>query len=301
MKFLIQNYATSSFTEPLYMCEAINNTTTSDCTMWSNDISAFDIFDIVKPDIFLTHFSMLGNDSLKYLSENKDISLILNVTSASKEHLRMLDDIIVTNGINCPFIFTNQPSQLQVLSQEKTKLINIMHGADIFLVNQQPQKMDYKIETAIVTNHKPQGSAGFNTYHLFSHEETLADSVDIVAPAMNLFSLYGNYERVIVAQDSEYMPQSFFDAILYGNQAYYYCGNPNHVEKMKEVTRSLFPKSNLIWDGNNKETGSSRKTLLEKHTCLNRAKRLIKQLKCGDTEKEIDTLIEGNKNDHSIA
>ena len=126
------------------MCEAINNTTTSDCTMWSNDISAFDIFDIVKPDIFLTHFSMLGNDSLKYLSENKDISLILNVTSASKEHLRMLDDIIVTNGINCPFIFTNQPSQLQVLSQEKTKLINIMHGADIFLVNQQPQKMDYK-------------------------------------------------------------------------------------------------------------------------------------------------------------
>ena len=297
MKFLIQNYARNSFTEPLYICETINKTKGSECTMWSNDASAFDIFDIVQPEVFFTHYSILDNDTLKYLSKNKKTSLVLNVTGAHQDHINMLEDIISTKKINCPLLFTNQPSKLKTLLQKKTKLVSVMHGADLFLANQNPQGADYSIETAILTNHKPKGGADFDTYHILSHEEELAEDVDLVAPAMHMFSLYRNYKRVIVTHDSKYVPQSFFDAILYGHNAYYFCSDSTQADKMKEVIGSLFPEptcGNLFWGGSNEtEDGSARSVLLNKHTCLHRTKRLFQQLKCADVAKDVDELIQG--------
>ena len=292
MKFLVQNYATNDFTEPLYISESINRTTNSESTIWSGEISAFDIFDIAKPDLFITHFSVLSNDTVKYLSGNKNISLVLNITGANQEHINMLEGLISSKDINCPLIFSNQPESLVSLPKGKLKLVSVMHGADMFLSNQNAQKLEYSIGTAILTDHKPEGGAGFDTYHLLSHDQNLADSVDLVAPSMHMFSLYENYDRVIIASKNRCVSQSVFDAIIYANEAYYYCANPDHEKEMSEIVSNLVTP-NLIWRGDpasDKDIADIKNTVMKKHTCFNRVKDLLNKLGITELEQEIDSL-----------
>ena len=314
MKVLIQNYATPNSTEPLYINETINAIDGSESTLWAkSDVSAFDMFDIVHPDMFISHFGTLGNDSVKYLSSNKKISLILNVTGAQQEHIDMLNDMIPSKNINCPFIFTNNPTRLIHLISKKIKLVSIMSGADTFMGGQNIVSTDYDIDTGIITDYAIRDlkeidslTKGSDTYHVLTHDESLMSEpeskIDFAAPVMRMYSLYNKYKKMVVSHDDAYLSQSFFDSIMYGNETYYHSKQTSHHDKMDDVIKSFFPLSeSLMWNGEEDRASqqSAKQHLLRKHTCLSRVQRLFYMLKCRDVENKIETLIQRNYNDHS--
>jgi len=303
MKVLLQNYVTSSVTEPLYISECVNALEGCEATVWSpNDVSVYDIFDIVKPDLFITHYSFISEDLIKYLSGSKKTTAVFNVTMAQQEHLDKLDDMIFTNKIQCPFMFTNQPVLLNNLLERKTKLISIMHGADIFLGRQRNDPPDYEIDLGFLSGYPASDkmvefAQNYNTYHHLTQNEQIREGVDLYLPAVAMYSLFSKYKTTVVSMDNMYIPQSFFDAVLYGNSVYYHSKYDSQTEKMNSTLQSLFKTSDSLACDFDKIVANKcnakliRKSLLSRHTCIHRTKRLFSYLKCSEIERELSHLI----------
>ena len=311
MKVLVQNYATASTTEPLYISESINSVPGCECILWGrDDVSAFDIFDIVKPDIFITHTNFLTNDIMKYLSNNKKITSVFNITGAKQEDIDTIDSVLLTNKVQCRLLFTNQPRKLNTLIQRKTKLISIMSGADVFLRKQNTELPEYCIDLGIITNYllpsEPKLSDNCSTYHHLSAESELSDEMDININALFMYKLYSRYKRIVVTDDELSIPQFFFDSILYGNETYYMPKSTPQVKQMNEIIQGFFSTNQSLAIGAeediyNHDVDFSRikKTLLSKHTCLSRVKRLFSRLKCSEVETEMERLIQEGVNSES--
>lgn len=307
MKVLVQNYATTSTTEPLYISESINSVPGCECVLWGrNDVSAFDIFDIVKPDIFITHTNFLTSDIMKYLSSNKKITSVFNITGAKQADIDTIDSVMLENKVQCNLLFTNQPRKLNSLIQRKIKLISIMSGADVFLQKQNTVLPEYRVDLGIITNYSlpPESKLidSCSTYHNLSGEPDLSSEVDINIDALFMHELYSRYKRVVITDDEMVIPQYFFDSILYGNETYYMPKAAAQVKQMDEIIQGFFSTNQSLVIGEEDVTSHSvdfsriKKTLLSKHTCLSRVKRLFSRLKCSEVETEMERLIQEGVN-----
>jgi hypothetical protein len=306
MKVLIQNYTTNSTTEPLYINECINSIEGCEATVWDKDnISAYDMFDVAKPDLFITHFSLLTEDTIKYLSQNNHISAIFNITMAQQEHVDQLNNLISENKIQCPFVFTNQPKTLNRLVSHPTKLVSIMHGADIFLPQQGNNMPQYEIKLGIMSNYKLDKTfdalvENFDSYHYLTQRAEISSDFDLTFSEMQMHSLWNNYKNMVITMDSSYLPQSFFDAIVYGNSVFYCPKYESQREEMNSkiqsilgISESLSCKFEHIVSGQNQEY--IKKTVLNRHTCIHRVKRMFSQLKHSEIEKSLSQMAEGIK------
>ncbi len=302
MKTLIQNYANTESTEPLYICESLNDLEGEEANIWTPDgSSAFDAFDTTKPDVFITHFGYLTNDILKYLSQNNNIELLVNVTGATQDVIDQLDDIVDSSGINCPFVFYNSPSAFNTIKQRKTKMINIMLGADIYLSKQSVETPEYKADLAVISNYTVKGrlsdiTDGFDVHHFLSTNQELANEVDIVAPTMHLYGLYGKYENILVTQDTQDIPQVLFDSILYGKNVFFLPKYESQKDKMYEVLDSSLKAPLPLIDTDPKEEWEEKalavkNKVLSSHTCLSRVKRLASKLQNKDLVSKIEKKI----------
>ena len=313
MQALIQNYATPNSTEPLYVSECLNAIDDCKSTVWnSNQISAFDIFDIVQPDVFITHYRMLSNDLIKYLSGSK-IECVFNITDAQQDHIDQLDEVFRSHKIKCPFIFTNQPRLFNTLLQRKTKLISVMHGADIFLPAQGITLPEYQLEMGLITNYKCDTErlnkllGHYSCYHTLSTDQELSNHVDISTSAMPLYAIYNRYKKMIITHESNYIPQYFFDSLLYGNETYYLTRHSGQQEKTNGVIKEMLQtKCSLACDHDEIEKGKIdfaklRNQLLTKHTCANRVKRILSRLSCNVLADKLDNLAKEMVHDNGSA
>ena len=301
MKVLIQNYTTNSTTEPLYISECVNSVDGCEAAVWNKNVSAYDMFDIVEPDLFITHLSLLTPDIIKYLSQNKSISAIFNVTMVEQMHVDQLDSMVSENKIQCPFFFTNQPKILNRLRQKNIKLVSIMHGADIFLSQQQPVGFDYDIELGIVSNYEVGDRFkdlvdNFNSYHYLTQNTKLTEGFDISIPVMQMYSLWNKYRKIVITMDDMYLPQSFFDAIVYGNDVFYHPkygsmkGKMNsNLQSMLGISQSLSCSFEQIVSG--QDHSDVKKKILDRHTCAHRVKRMFSQLNCSEIERGLSNMI----------
>jgi len=309
MQALIQNYANANSSESLYMTECINSMDGCKAVLWGDqNVSVFDIFDSINPTTFFTHYSLITNDLVKYLS-GSNIECIFNVTEAQQEHIDQLDTMLLDNKIKCPFIFTNHPRQFNALIQRKTKLLSVMHGADIFLPKQALNIPDYKLEAGIVTDYKPDGgrlsslSAKYATHHIISSDPELSEHVDLISPTTHMYALYPKYQKTIITQSKRYLPQCLFDSILYGNETYYLTRNEGQQEKTSEVLKAVFrTKESLVRDEDGIQKGGAnfgnvRSRLIEGHTCVSRVKRIMARLKCNASSHALDKLLEEYSHD----
>ena len=310
MQAIIQNYATANSTEPLYISECLNAIDGCKATVWNDSqASVFDIFDIVKPDVFITHYRMLSSDVIKYLS-GSNIECSFNMTGAQQEHIDQMDEMLRSHKINCPFMFTNQPQRFNMLLQRKTKLISIMHGADIFLPAQEVALPEYNLDMCLITNYKGDAERltelldNYSCYHTVSTDPELADHVDINMPTMSLYAAYPRYKKIVITHESNYMPQYFFDSLLYGNETYFFTRHKAQQEKTDSVVKDILnTKQSLVCEYDEIERGSVdftkiRKNLLMKHTCVNRVKRMLSRLKCGVIADQLDDLVQEKVHDH---
>jgi hypothetical protein len=259
------------------------------------------MFDMAQPSLFISHYSLVTNDIIKYLSGNNNIDCVLNITGASQQNVDMLYEVFQQNKIKCPFVFTNQPTKLNGLIGGKTKLISIMHGADYFLRQQGLKITKYNIELGIVTNYACKDDLqkltdNYRTYHYLTHEE--APESDIVSPVLHLYPLYSNYLQTVIAYDEMSIPQSFFDALLYGNEAYLIPKSSQQKERLSGAVKSVIKTAvDLVYNPNQipkagtVDFGGVKRQVLSKHTCFHRVKRLLSKLKCSEAEQNMDQLI----------
>lgn len=303
MKALVQNYTTSTSTEAAYLHESLNCLNGVESAFWSDtNVSVFDMFDIVKPDIFITHITLLNDDALKYLRRNQRIKLIVNVTGSSQETVDLINHVVKETKINCPLLFTNQPKRLNRLSSKGTKLISVMHGADLFAGRRGRRFPEYQIELGLLTDYKSDDRldellSSAETYHYLTQNPQPLEGSDIHMSAFDMYELYGKYNKFVVSVEDLYIPQAFFDATIYGNKTYYHCKYDAQTDRMKDVLDGVLKVGRFVC-GTQKEIAEDdsnfdrvKDTVLEKHTCLNRLARIFSNIKMPDLESQTKQLI----------
>lgn len=275
MKFLVQNYASESNTQAMYLARGLN-TDDHTAVLWNNDCSLYDIMDRERPDCYVTSASMLSKDFLHYAKSYLmfDMKLLLNVDGVSQDIINSLERSLLQNNIKCLFFFASNPK----IHTNKIRFVNLNNAYDVYLSTK--SKLGYKINKAFIVNSQDEIEKSDGSYHILSHKRDMIDIADIVFPEFQLCSLYGNYDEIIVNIDSV-IPQVFFDALMYGNKVYYRSKNE---DVKKSVEKLLRTDESLDYDDQNKMTDFTKikKTIVERHSSLNRVKTLLSQLPKGN-------------------
>ena len=285
MKTLIHNYSSGITTEPMYFTRCLELCETP-AHLWANEVSAFDMFDAAQPDVFISHYAMLTNDIVKYLSQNKKISTVLNVTGANDQELQTIEQVFLDNKMNIPFVFTNHHDSLCKSKTKKIKMVNIWPSVDIFLPrNPLP---DFKINLAVLATEMSdlvkRAIASKDTYHLLSLSGD-AEGFDLTVNVQSLGNMYDKYDEVMIASDvNTVFSQVLFEAALSAKKL------SIRVNKQQQGTLDKVLAS-LFHDDGNKDVGSLVKQQIKrKHTCVNRAARLCRLLKNEDAAKRLGKL-----------
>ena len=79
MKTLIHNYSSGLSTEPMYFNQCLTECGVESHLWGDPNVSAFDMFDAINPEIFISHYRFLTNDIIKYIRQNNKIEMILNM------------------------------------------------------------------------------------------------------------------------------------------------------------------------------------------------------------------------------
>jgi len=281
MKVLISNYNNNGTTESSYLNTVLNMI---DCksSIWPNNLSTYDAFDIMKPDLHITHHTLLSQDLAFYLKENKNIDLIVNITGITQDNLTHLESIFTDFGINVSFFFVNRYDH--GLVSRKNNILTILPGADLFL-GSEPQR--YEIDYGIFVNDKSQINPIGDTYHYITNDQKIEKDADIFLPVEKLNHLYHNYNSIVIKYFDNVFPQLFFDAAL---KVPVYFDSPNKNELNSNLKKLLGDDSYCNLD--NKDSGNISDKIKSKHTCLHRTKSLLSQLSCKDYTDKLQSIIE---------
>lgn len=265
MRFLISNYSHPWFTEPYYFNAGINLIEGASSVLFDNQRSAYDNFDISKPDVFVTHASQLNGDIVHYLKNNTSIKIAINVNSVDDENISKLNDFLKLQNIE-PLFFGSQNSSANV------KYVKILEAADIFL---QSGTEAYKIQQLIFVD-KPEDIVESNcTRHYVSTRQDLSNVVDFILPINGLNMIFTNYNEIIFKGDSFIGSQIAFNAIYSGTKVIFDTKESSSLDKIDDI----FKNQKLLSSVRNKHTGMHRlKTLLSSLQCTELSKKVESEL-----------------------
>jgi len=289
MKFLISNYSSDTQSECMYFNTALNLINSCRSTIWNEaSVSAYDIFDLVKPDFYLTHVSNIDASAYEYIkSTNNNIELIINITGIKQPNLNALEQRMIADNVKCAFFFHNGGDN-DLISKDN-KIVNIGYGADIFLGN---NAMKYKIENAIFVGGESEIKYYGDTCHTISTNRKIKDFVDIYLPITKLSNLYDKYENCIIRYFGNLVPQLFYDSVYYGNKVYYDLDSEDMRNHASQKISKLLRLDIDITDKLSIDTKAIRTAVQNRHTCLHRVKSLLSQLPCKDSITNIENIIE---------
>jgi len=280
MKAIVQNYVTAFSTESMYITETINRISGCSAAYWKNNISAYDIFDTVKPDIFFTHASFLKRDTVEYLSNNANIECIFNITGLNQDVVNNVNNLIRDQNIKCPLLYTNE---LNKSLKSKINLQYIPLGFDQYnpIINEIP---DYKIDLGCFSISKEVSvPEEFKTYHILGS----VSNADIKSTILEIPSLCTRYKNFVIYDDSNIVSQAFYTSLYHGTSTYYHTSN----EKIKQAIKNI-TKSENTFDINNKEEyqwKDIQEQIKSKHTGANRVKTMFSNFS-HDIATKIETL-----------
>lgn len=286
MKILIQDYKSVLSTESAYLNECFKSIGVVSNIWNTNQASAFDALDLTTPDVVIMHYATSAlQDVFKYLSNNKKISVILNITGAQKGHLELLNNLIDSDSIDCPFMFSNLHEKI-FTPQSKRKTVNILSGVDLFLGKQNIP--DFTIDTAILSNSKDLAekyAGNLTTYHKIGIG-TQDQYFDFTVNAANMTSLYDRYNKIVIAADlPTTFSQFFFDAVYKAKKVIL---RTNDEKKCGEILSDLFDAGEEDED----IVTAIKNQIKMKHTCFNRAARMMHFLKNENASKQLLKIVE---------
>lgn len=283
MKILINNYSNQYSTEPIYLNTSFNAAGCAS-TLWPNNISTFDIFDMVQPNVHITHHSKLTIDLATYLQEAKNIDLIINITGLNQDHLIAMEEKLLSFNIKPKLYFVNYYDHN--LKSKNTNIMTLLHGADIFFGK---SKQQYSIDSAIIVDSKDEIYPYGNTYHYLSINQQLTNDIDICLPLHHMSQLWNNYNKIIIRYFNKMMQQVFYDAAYYNNHVYF---DVKDRTMLNNVLAKILGEG-MHCDLNIENSGNIVNKITQKHTCLHRAKSLLSQLPCKEQVDKLNNIIEG--------
>jgi len=276
MKFLIENYANYLGTQALYLNKALREHEGVETMLWDgSSCSVYDIMDAYKPDYYITSADRLSKDFAHYVTNNeKKIQLLLNVDNISQNDITTLDQSVVDAGIDCCFFFSSKYN----VKTKNMRLVNLANAHDVN-IDTTKNNLSYNVDKAIFVNSETNLKKYSGSYHYISNNKKLKESIDIVLPSHMLASLYKNYKEIVFTGiECDYIPQSFFDAIMLGSKVY--C--ENITQETDEMLKKVFKLGDSSFDYNSSsrvEDFTTIKTLIsEKHLPANRAKSILSQI-----------------------
>jgi hypothetical protein len=249
-----------------------------------SQISAYDIFDIVKPDVYLTHALMINTEAVQYMKSNKSIKMVISTNGLNQKETEELEDLIQNQDINCAFLFND------ALCSNKTKQINtvcVNAGADVFV---NVDDASYDIDKAIIVNDSSEIKEYDGSYHIISPNSKVSDNVDLFLPSAKISSIIKNYKEVVF-RSLEGSSQLLYDCIYYGNKVILDFEDKDYQNKTLNIINKV-----LKIDISNEAPEKIKETVTSKHTCLNRAKSLLSQFSCKQQLEHLDMLIEQYRN-----
>lgn len=285
MKFVISNYGSTTQTECFYFNAALNLINGCSSAIWDNKtISAYDMFDAIKPDYFITHINTIFTDVLSYIEENGGPSLIINTTGLPPDHIKEIESVLLSQKIPIAFFYSNSDDQVCKLS--KTNMVCIPLGADVFL---HTNGSNFNIDKCFLVNKNEQIKSSEGTYHNVSTGEADKKIGDVYLDISELAKIYKNYNEIIFRFYGSMLPQSLFDSIYYGNKVYYDLED-------KEKQSSVEGKLKKILKLDDLTNAQEMKSIVKnKHTCLHRTKSLLSQLPSHDIINGLDQIIDHQK------
>lgn len=275
MRILFDNYVTLTSSESSYFNGVLRQAGV-DSLFWSDKrISAFDILDSTKPDLFVTHYRQLTQDLTKYLSNNSKIDLVLNISGSTSTEVSALEDFLSTNKIKCSLMFSGD---IDGAKSSKIKCEEILPGADLFFPVIPPgqRKIDFGV---VCQSSKNDLVSNFvkdkDVYHLLGVNQEEVSDTDMQVNVKSVNDISHIYNTMVLMGDIRFVAsQLFFDLLLRANKCSVVT-NPNSEEKWNKFINRIFdtPKD---WKSDDSMKELLRSQVLQKHTCYNRAERLMK-------------------------
>lgn len=283
MRILFQNYATDLTTEAMYLPRALGMAGV-ETELWSDArVSAYDVLDGYKPDMILTNFRFLTHDIIKYLSQSGSPELVLNVTGASEDDCKKIDEL--SDSVKIRMVYTNAFNKKEKFN--KLKLEGIYPAADVFL---QRKPIQPTLPLGILNDGNPECVAkavGENkTYHLLSLQD--GDYSDHKVSVSSLHEVYCLYERFVITGMPDLVnSQAFFDSCLACHKVDILPEKKSEEQFYTGFLKSIFsePKEDVENLGE-----QLKKQILAKHTPFNRAERLMRFLKNDQAVKNLQNL-----------
>jgi len=286
MKILFHNYSSSTSTEPLYLHNALQKCGVESVIWGDPNMSAYDVFDTTKPDVFVTHFKTFSQDIFQYMKQNSGCSLVLNVTGASQSQIESIEKELEKAGIKVAFLFTNSSENKL---KTRLKLHNLLPAADLFNLPPQ-QNVKSVLPEAVVSNKFDENVENYigekDVFNLLYITDGDKDSnFDIRVNVRNLSQLYKVYDKMSLVGDNDLCcSQLFFDMVMY-------CNNPvirsSDQEVFNKFLGSVFQNTDQYEDD---LLGEIRKQIKDRHTPFHRAWRLMKFLGDKDAMSKIDNV-----------
>lgn len=281
MNIVIDNYATSEDTQPLYFHNTLLSLGYESLLFDSKKDSIYDIFDKNNPDIYITHGYRITKDLIHYIVNNVcNTDILINIQGINSNNLLSISELFKNNNINSSFFFLNIDSNNLPTIKDRN-IINICSAADINLLSQK-NTIKYAVDKAIILTNKDSIKSYDGSYHNISMLESMKDDVDIVLPELMLAPLYSCYKNVIFRDFHGYIPQAFFDAIIFGCNVYFDIDDIQYSNAMDNlITKILKPEKSLNFNDENKldDFTKLKDFVMEKHTNHNRIKTLLSNVR----------------------
>lgn len=281
MRVLIDNYSSRRSTEPIYFEQTMKRIGIEAVAWNRNQISTYDVFDRVQPDLFITHYKHLNNDIIKYLlGSTKQIDFVLNVTGLNENELATLNQILQNlkaKRVKIPFVFSNTPEGIPEARLKNFTTHSILPGADLFIPNH--SNIDFNLDAARIymgeLDHDFNGE--HDTYHNIEIGEKTEFS-DFAATAVDMMPLYLKYKQIcFIGKPQDLVSQLLFDAKI----------RHDNVTLVSDDQEKL----NSILKGVYKANFASPQEIKKKHTCLHRTNRLLSKLKVTINQQALDQMI----------
>lgn len=287
MRILFHNYSNELTTEPLYLSNAMRQCGL-DVTLWVDpSISAYDAFDMNKPDVFITHAYSVTPDIFKYLGESKKIDLVLNVTGLSDVQVSDIEKYCDHEGVKCPFMFTNHFSLKgrNKTPDIKTKFHRVYPAFDLFLSN--PIDKPKIISEGVISQHNDEQLQSVikdkEVYHLIQVTNgEREDGFDLRTNATSLKGLYPVYNKLTVVGDANFCSSQLFFDLNY---------NTHNISISCHDETAFFDFLSEAFE--NIDTGEDiklqvREQIKNRHTPFHRAATLCKHLKAKDEMAKVE-------------
>jgi len=277
MKILFDLYNDLVSTESSYLYRALSQAG-ADVYLWENkNISAFDIFDSVNPNVFVSHYKNLNIDVLKRMSEST-CGLVLNVSGITENEAKNLEQTLAELNIKCSFVFYNhtKPSGF-----DKIKCIQIMSAADVFIPTAPPGNRQIKWGIVSDAPNLDVSEDVGDIYHKIHAGSQAPPDFDVAYGVVDLNRVSSIYENILLSSDDPSITcgQMFFDMTLRLTGKCAVSLTDTNKKDIGNFMQSIFP--DLPEDPAAAKTYLI-STILRKHTCVNRAERFAQNLDMPD-------------------